>query len=73
MNKVQIAKVKDVLEKARIMNDEDLEALKCNISSSDGNLEVREVILEGIDSLINREKLTAAATVCDGDVKFDTE
>jgi transcriptional regulator of aromatic amino acid metabolism len=73
LNSVQIDKIKKILENAEIMNDRDLESLRCNISSSDGNMKVREVILEGIDSIINKSQLTNIATVCDGDTKFDEE
>ena len=41
LNSVQKAKIKSVLENARIMNKEDLETLRCNVSSSDGNMEVK--------------------------------
>ena len=69
LNKVQKAKIKNVLENARLMNDEDLESLRCNISSSNGNMEVKELILEGIESIMNKEQLTNIATIGDPDLK----
>jgi len=71
LNTVQKAKIKSVLESARIMNDEDLETLRCNISSSDGNIKVKELILEGIESLMNKDQLTNIATINDPDLKHD--
>lgn len=73
LNSVQRAKIKQILINAESMKDADLEILRCNISSSDGNMKVKEVILEGIDSIMNKEQLTNIATVCDGDMKFDEE
>lgn len=73
LNSVQRAKIKDVLENARTMRDDDLKTLRNNIASSNGNIKVKELILEGIDSIMNREKLTNIATVCDGDTNFDEE
>ena len=73
LNSVQRTIIKNILKNARIMNDEDLETLRCNVSSSDGNMEVKELILEGIESIMNREQLTNIATICDGDMKFDEE
>ena len=67
LNSVQRAKIKSVLESAKIMNDEDLETLKCNISSSDGNIKVKELILEGIDLIKNRDKLTELAMIEDSE------
>ena len=73
LNSVQRAKIKQILKNAESMKDGDLETLRCNISSSDGNMKVREVILEGIDSIMNKKQLTNIATVPSGDMKFDEE
>jgi len=73
LNSVQRAKIKEVLKNAESMRDGDLEKLRCNISSSDGNMKVKEVILEGIDSIMNKKQLTNIATVPSGDMKFDEE
>jgi len=73
LNSVQKAKIKEILKNVESMRDGDLEALRCNISSSDGNMKVKELILEGIDSIMNKKQLTNIATVCDGDTKFDEE
>jgi len=48
LNSVQRDKIKEVLKNAESMRDGDLEKLRCNISSSDGNMKVKEVILEDI-------------------------
>ena len=69
LNSIQIAKIKDVLEKAKTMKDADLESLRCNISSSNGNIKVKELILEGIDSIINKEKIINSARIGDADLK----
>ena len=66
----QKAKVKSVLNNAKTLNDEDLETLRCNVSSSDGNMEVKELILEGIDSIMNKEQLTNIATIGDPDLRL---
>lgn len=71
MNNVQKAKIKEVLNNARTLNDEDLETLRCNISSSDGNMEVKELILEGIESIMNKEQLTNIATIGEPDITHD--
>jgi len=47
LNSIQKDRIKNILKNARIMNDEDLEALRCNISSSDGNMQVKEVYIRG--------------------------
>ena len=69
MNNVQKAKIKSVLNNAKTLNDEDLETLRCNISSSDGNIKVKELILEGIESIMNKEQLTNIALVPEVDLK----
>ena len=69
LNSIQIKTIKNVLENARILNDEDLETLRCNISSSDGNIKVKELILEGIESIMNKEQLTNIALVPEVDLK----
>ena len=70
MNSVQIAKVKTILHNARSMTETDLETLRNNISSSDGNIKVKELFLEGIDSIMNKLLLTNIALVPDADVRL---
>ena len=70
MNNVQKAKIKEVLNNVKTMNDEDLETLRCNVSSSDGNIKVKELILEGIESIMNKEQLTNIATIGDPDLRL---
>ena len=69
LNSVQIKKIKDILKKAEIMNDEDLESLRCNISSSNGNMKVKELILDGIESVMNKGKIINSARIGDADLK----
>ena len=71
LNSVQRTKIKQILENARAMKDSDLETLRNSISASDGNLDVREVILEGIVSLLNKEKLTHLAIIPEADLTLD--
>jgi len=59
-----------VLSKARTLRDADLETLRNNISSSAGNIEVKELILEGIDSIMNKAQLTNIALVPEADIRL---
>lgn len=69
LNSVQIKTIKKILKDAKIMNAEDLETLRCNISSSDGNMKLKELILEGIESIMNKKQLTNIARVCEPDIR----
>ena len=68
LNTFQRAKVKDILLKARDMSESKLDTLRNNISSSNGNIKVKELILEGIDSIMNKSQLTNIALVPEVDL-----
>ena len=70
LNSVQRAKIKSVLKNAEIMNKDDLETLRCNVSSSDGNMKLKELILEGIESIMNKKQLTNIATIGEPDLRL---
>lgn len=63
LSKKQLELLRSQFAKIVKMNDDELKEYKKVIDTSDGDIEVREILIEGIESRLNRKELTALALV----------
>ena len=54
LNSVQRKKIKKILNNAKTMKDSDLETLRCDVSKFKGDAEIKDAILDGIKSIMEK-------------------